>query len=270
MNISTEKHDAFQVSRLNYGEQAFQVGDLFVPETGGLHPIVLLLHGGFWRAQYGFDQLIALSEHLASQGIAVWNIEYRRVGNANGGWPTTLLDVAQAVDYLPTIASSFALDLHRSVIVGHSAGGQLALWVAARHRLPATSQLAASQPPRFPFRAVISLAGAGDLEQTWQLQSGGGATAEFLGGSPTEYPERYALASPARLLPLGVPQILLHGTQDQRLPLEVSQAYAAKAAAAGDEVQLLEIAGADHFALINPHSAAWAVAEREMKKRLTI
>lgn len=270
MNRSTEKHYTFQVHRLKYGEQAFQVGDLFVPEADGSHPVILLLHGGWWRAQYGSDELIGLSEHLVRQGIAVWNIEYRRVGNANGGWPTTLLDVAQAVDYLPTLASSFAFDLHRSIIVGHSAGGQLALWVAARHRLPATSQLAASQSARVSFRAVISLAGAVDLEQTWQLQLGGGATAEFLGGSPTEYPERYALASPARLLPLGVPQILLHGTQDQRVPLEVSQAYASKATSAGDAVRLFEIAGADHRALIDPHSVAWAVAEQEIKKRLTI
>lgn len=268
MTISTEKESAFQTFRLTYGEDAFQFGDLFVPETAEPHPIVLLLHGGFWRVPYGLDELRGLAENLASLGIAAWNIEYRRVGNPHGGWPTTLLDVAQATDYLTTIRSSYALDLQRGVIVGHSAGGHLALWAAARHRLPSTSALAASQPARLPLRAAISLAGTVDLEHTWHLQSGGGATAAFLGGSPADYPERYASASPARLLPLGVPQLLLHGTQDQLLPLEVSQAYASKAMAAGDEVQLLEIPGADHFALIDPHSTAWAVAVQEIKKRL--
>ncbi|EFH83852.1 alpha/beta hydrolase family protein [Ktedonobacter racemifer] len=267
MVTSREKKYTFQTFRLNYGEDAFQFGDLYVPEKAGPHPIVLLLHGGFWRTLYGLDELTGLAQDLASLGMAAWNIEYRRIGNPFGGWPGTLLDAAQATEYLTTIHTSYDLDLQRSIIIGHSAGGHLALWVAGRHRVSADSPLT-SQPPRLPLRAAISLAGAVDLEHTWRLQSGGGATEAFIGGSPADYPERYANASPARLLPLGIPQILLHGTQDQLLPLEVSQVYASNAIAAGDEVTLIELPETDHFALIDPHSMAWAVAVQTIKKRL--
>ncbi|HEY4387744.1 MAG TPA: alpha/beta hydrolase [Ktedonobacteraceae bacterium] len=234
-----------------------QFGILYLPQettTSNPLPIVVLIHGGFWRNLYGLSLMEKLSEDLVQRGYAVWNIEYRRVGEEGGGWPGTLQDVGSALDYLTTLATHYPLDLQRVITVGSSAGGHLSLWSAARQRIPADNILAAKNPLK--LRGAISLAGAVDLKHTWQLQSGKNAAGEFMGGDPTTYPERYAVASPAALLPLGVPQVLVHGTADDVVPLIVSQDYVAKAKAAGDNVTLIEVPGADHN-LIDPAAPNW-------------
>src|SRR5947209_955853 len=226
---------------LPYGGAVRQFGELHLPEGSGPYPTVILIHGGFWRAPFGYTLMTGLAEDLTNRGIAAWNIEYRRVGDPGGGWPATLLDVAQAADYLPTIAPQYALDLKRVVTVGHSAGGHLALWLAARPRIPKDSILASGNTSEneengairpLPITGAVSQAGVSDLEMGWRLNLGNGAVAELLGGSLPDVPERYAAASPAAMLPLGVPQVLIHGTEDDRVPFEMSQAYAAKAQAA--------------------------------------
>lgn len=242
--------------RFAYGAESLQFGDLYVPQGSGPHPIVILIHGGFWRSAYGLKLMNGLAGDLVQKGIAAWNIEYRRVGDTGGGWPGTLLDVARATDYLARLAPIYGLDLARLVPVGHSAGGQLALWLAARSRLPKNSQLAVSKTP-LPLAGAVSLAGASDLKLVWELNLGHGAATALLGGSPIKVPERYSAASPAALLPLGIPQVLIHGKRDNLVPLLVSQHYAQKAALAGDRVTLIELPGADHFVLIDPGSAAW-------------
>jgi acetyl esterase/lipase len=206
--------------------------------------------------------MAGLAEDLAARGLAAWNVEYRRVGEPDGGWPNTLLDVAQATDYLRTLAGRYQIDLQRVVPIGHSAGGHLALWLAGRHRLPATSLLHTETP--LALTAAISLAGAIDLEHVWQLNLGRGAASDFLGGSPSEQPERYAHASPAALLPLGIPPILVHGTADDNVPLIVSQQYMQKAQQAGDQVKLITLPGADHFALIDAQTPAWSATLQEL------
>lgn len=250
--------------RLAYGPGPQQFGELRVPNQPGPHPTIILIHGGFWRAQYGYALMDGLAEDLAARGIASWNIEYRRVGDPGGGWPNSLLDVAAAADYLLTLAPRHALDLTRIVAIGHSAGGQLALWLAGQSHLPKDSPLAsaagslkAEVSGRIPLAGAISLAGVNDLALGWRLDLGNNAAGTFLGGSPNEVPERYAAASPAALLPLGLPQVLIHGTADNRVPLRLSQEYAQAASAAGDQVNLIELEGVDHFALIDPHSVAW-------------
>jgi len=189
------------------------------------------------------------------------------VGDAGGGWPGTLQDVARATDYLATLAPTYALDLTHVVPVGHSAGAQLVLWLAARSRLPEKSELTVSDTP-LSLAGAVSLAGASDLKLVWHLNLGQGAVAEFLGGCPGEVPERYATASPAALLPLGIPQVLIHGKRDDLIPPTVSQEYAQKAALAGDCVRLIELPGADHFVLIDPASAAWGITIAEIQNLL--
>jgi acetyl esterase/lipase len=244
--------------RVPYGPEPEQFGDLYVPqERSGPHPTIILIHGGFWRAHYGLELMTDLANDLIARGLAVWNIEYRRVGN-QGGWPNTLLDVAAAADHLRALAPRYALDLTRVISMGHSAGGHLALWLAGRPRIPQDSPIApAEDQPPLPLAGAISLAGAVDLVLSWTLKLGNNAAGDFLGGTPTEVPERYAAASPASLLPLGVPQALVHGTEDDTVPLRVSQEYLQAALEAGDQVQLDELEGVDHFALIDPHTAAW-------------
>jgi acetyl esterase/lipase len=254
-----------KVLRVSYGTGALQFGELYLPNRPGPYPTVVLIHGGFWRNQHGLSLMTGLAVDLVARGFAAWNIEYRRVGDPGGGWPETLLDVARAADYVRVLASTSDLDLQRVVALGHSAGGQLALWLAARPHLAvdgplASARLGAPEEDGGGLRmaGAISLAGVADMELGWRLNLGDGAVAALLGGGPEDVHERYAAASPAALLPLGVPQVLVHGTADDRVPFQVSQVYAEAARAAGDPVTLIKLPDVDHFALIDRHSAAWA------------
>jgi len=243
--------------RLPYGTAISQFGELFLPAGPGPHPVALLVHGGYWRAHYGLELMQDLGQDLARRGIAAWNIEYRRVGNPGGGWPGTFLDVARAADALRDLAPLYHLDLQRVVSVGHSAGGHLALWLAARTRIPAGSAIS-QQEEALTLAGAISLAGVVDLTLAYHLHLSNDAVVELLGATPTTQPVRYAEASPAALLPLGLPQILIHGTRDEHVPVQVSREYARVARAAGDPVLFLEPADIDHFAVIHPGTAIWA------------
>ena len=253
--------------RLKYGDEPFQFGDLYIPADEERHPLVILIHGGFWRATYELSLMTKLAQDLATRGIAAWNIEYRRVGNSGGGWPGTFLDVAKATDYVITIADQYSLDLQHVVAVGHSAGGHLALWLATRGKLVQDWELARDAAP-LALSGVVSLAGAMDLEQVWQLGLGNDAVVELLDGSPDEVPERYKMASPFELLPLGIEQVLIHGTEDDSVPLIVSQEYADRARQLGDTVKLIKLVGGNHFVVIDPGSTAWSRTVEEIKRLL--
>jgi acetyl esterase/lipase len=261
MGMTDPSSPGAPVMRLSYGPLPLHFGELRLPSAPGPHAVAVLIHGGFWRNPYDLSLMHGLAEDLTAHGLATWNIEYRRLGDDGGGWPGTLQDVAQAVDALRQMAGSYHLDLERLVSVGHSAGGQLALWLAARPRLgqrvagPERALLASEGA--LPLQGAVSLAGVIDLEAGWRRHLGRDAVSELLGGGPDDVPERYHLASPAALLPLGVPQILIHGTADDRVPVEISRDYAARACAVGDQLTLVELSGVDHFALIDPHSSAW-------------
>ena len=234
---------------------------------------MLLIHGGFWRARYGLDLMDRLGDDLAARGVATWNIEYRRVGEPGGGFPGTLRDVASAAERLRTLAADRALDLGRVLTLGHSAGGHLALWLAARRRLPVgalgTGDAAAlTGPDTLPLVGAISQAGVADLTACWRQNLGNGAVRDFIGGGAEEYPERYAVADPARSLPLGVPQVLVHGLRDDIVPPGISELYLAAATRAGDDVRLRAIPDADHFAVIDPATPAWAVIVEEVQRLL--
>lgn len=216
---------------------------LTVPPGRGPWPVAVLVHGGFWRSGYGRDLMDPLAADLAGRGYAVANLEYRL--GAEGGWPATFLDVAEGVDGLRAVAAP--LDVERVILVGHSAGGQLALWAVRRRGLA---------PPAVAARAVVSLAGVCDLVAGARDGIGEGAVAAFLGGGPDELPERYRLASPLASLPAGVPQLLVHAPGDDRVPIAQSRSYAAAAADAGDPVELLEVEGG-HRTLIDPASDPW-------------
>ncbi len=252
--------------RVAYGSDPSQWAELHLPagDAAGLG-VVVVLHGGFWRSAYGADLGTPLAVDLANSGVAAWNVEYRRVGNG-GGWPATFEDVAAAVDALAGLPAPVAarLDLGRVVTLGHSAGGHLATWLAGRPKLPAGAPGAG---PGVRVRGVVSQAGVLDLVAADAVDLGGGAAAALLGGSAEGHPERYLLASPTALLPLGVPVVCVHGTADRNVPLAQSVGFARAGRLVGDPVELVELAGVDHFAVIDPRTDAWRRC-REAARRL--
>ncbi len=238
-----------------YGPGASQWGDLRLPARPGPHPVVVLIHGGYWRVRHDLTYLGHAAVALTEAGFATWNVEYRRLGEPGGGWPGTLLDVAAGVDFLRTLAPAHDLDLGRVVTLGHSAGGQLALWLAGRPRIQLDSPLASVDPLR--LSGVTALAPVCDLARAWELGLSSGAVASLLGGSPDEHPDRYAAASPIELLPLGVPQVLIHGTEDEDVPLELSERHAAVARASNDRARLIAFPNTGHFEIIDPATSQW-------------
>ena len=235
-------------SRHRYGEHPAQVCDLYRPVARGPHPVAVVVHGGYWQAPYTKLVMQPLCHDLARRGYAAWNVEYRRLGRDGGGWPQTFDDVAAAIDLLAGLDE--ALDLEQVVLVGHSAGGQLALWAAGRSRLPAG---APGADPRVTAGRVLALAAVADLPRA------GAPAVALLGGTPAEVPERWAQADPMRRIPLAVPVGLVHGSRDGTVAVQRSRDYAAAAEAAGAPVTLIETGG-DHRALIDPTSDSWKAA----------
>jgi acetyl esterase/lipase len=206
---------------------------------------------------YGRSYIAPVALDLVSRGFAVWSLEYRRVGGVGGGWPGTLQDVGAGIDHLATLAAEGVdVDLARVTAIGHSAGGQLALWCAQRDSKRAADDDYA--PKRVRFAAAVGLAPVADLALAYELGCGSGAVGKFLDGSPTEHPQRYRTYSPIEILPLGVPQLLIHGTVDEDVPVEISRRYHRAAQAAGDDVRFIEPATASHMALVNVNSEAYA------------
>ena len=251
--------------RISYGTDSSQYGELRVPTGQGPHPVVVLVHGGCFKAAYAqAGELGQLGDALKAKGIATWNIEYRRLGQPGSGWPGTYLDVAHAVDRLRTIASEHKLDLGRVVIVGHSAGGHLAMWAAARSRVPKGSALYVANP--LPVRGVVDLAGPVDMTAHIREYEGlcrDSVITTLLGGTPRTVPERYRQASPMALLPLGVPQVIAIGTYEDFVPRDLVDAYASAAAKAGDSV--LFFPGAGHFEIASASQWTWPRIETAIR-----
>lgn len=251
-------------STVSYGPGPDQVADLAVPAGAtGPVPLAVLLHGGFWRAQYDRQYLAKAVDSLLGDNIAVANVEYRRTG-AGGGWPTTFTDVAQALDVLPALferAHPGRVDLDRVVYVGHSAGGQLGLWAALRHRLPPGAPGWSVQPAK--VAGVVALAAVADMAESHRLNLGDGAVAHFLGGGPHDVPDRYAAADPVGLGALDVPVFLVHGELDEMVPVSVSRRY--QQAAGGT---LIEVPGASHVDVVRPGSAAWPAVQAAVRQIL--
>jgi acetyl esterase/lipase len=214
-------------ARIAYGDQPLQFGDLRVPAGGGPFALAVVIHGGYWQATYNLIHTGHMCVALAEGGIATWNVEYRSLGDVGGGWPGTGEDVVRAVEFV----AKLPLELESVVLVGHSAGGQLALWATGRARLP-----------------VVALAPVADVRESVHRTGPGGAPARFVGGS------RFEELSPLELLPLGVRQVVIHGTADESVPYAMSERYVA---AAGGEAELVTLEGAGHFELIDPQAREW-------------
>jgi len=252
---------------LRYGPGPDHVADLWLPvprpdegHGGGAvvaAPLVVFLHGGFWRAAFDRSHAGPLASALARGGYAACVPEYRRTGQPGGGWPGTFDDVAAAVDALPGLVAEAAgelVDTAAILLAGHSAGGHLALWAAARTLLPAGT---AWRCETSPVRGIVGLAAVTDLAACDRLNLGRGAARLLMGGGRKRQPERYAVADPARLVPLAVPVRLVHGADDDVVPCQLSVDYAALATRAGGDVACDVLPGCGHFEVIDPLSGAW-------------
>ncbi|MEP7344282.1 MAG: alpha/beta hydrolase, partial [Gemmatimonadaceae bacterium] len=255
--------------RAAYGPDSLQFGELRLPVGAGPFPVAIVIHGGCWLARYAtLQNTRALADALRDAGVATWNIEYRRADNPGGGWPGTFQDVAAAADYLRVLSKRQPLDLSRVIAIGHSAGGHLALWLAARRRLSPSSVLHVSNP--VPLRGVVSLAGPGDLAEFLARdgQGCGGAVRQLMGGGPDEVPTRYAEGSPVLLLPIGVPHVLIAGALDRIVPPATAEAWVASAMRSGDLARRVTIDGAGHFEVIAPGSIAFPAVRTAVEELL--
>lgn len=222
--------------RLKYGEDPNQFGELRRPSDRGPHPLVVFLHGGYWRARYDLTHTGHLCVALNRAGLATWSLEYRRLGQAGGGWPGTFDDAVAGTAFVQRLPD---IDQRNVSIAGHSAGGHLALYVAAK------------QP--VPLRGVAALAPVADLRRAYELRLSSGVVGELMGGSPEDHPERYRAGSPVEMLPIVVPQRLVHGTSDTVVPVELSERFVK----ASKNAQLIPLPGAGHFDVIDPRAAIW-------------
>jgi acetyl esterase/lipase len=237
----------------SYGDHPSQLGELFLPAGSGPFPVTVVIHGGYWKAHYDRSLMEGLCSDLAAHGLAAWNVEFRRVG-AGGGWPDTFHDVAAAVDLL--VEFEAPLDLSHVAAVGHSAGGHLAFWAASRPSLPGDAPGGA---PRVEIAAAVSQAGVVDLTLAASLMPSSTPTRALLGDPVVNY-ERYVLASPRERLPLGMPQLVLHGDRDDTVSMRIATSYVAAARSAGDPCELVVLNHTGHFEHIDAGSQAWHVA----------
>jgi len=239
-----------------YGPHRSQRAELHLPAGPGPHPVMIVIHGGSWQARYGKVIMRGLVGDLLRRGWAAWNIEYRRV-DGGGGWPATFEDVAAAIDHLAGVQAP--IDLSRVSVLGHSAGGHLALWAAGRENLPAGAPGALDGEPLVSLRRAIAQAGVCDLTAAYRLW-GGSAARRLMGGGPDEFDERYAAGDPVRLLPASCPVLLVHGIADELVAISLSRSYADAAIDAGMDVELVELEGpaGRHRAHVDPRGSAWA------------
>ena len=249
--------------RLAYGQDVLQFGELRLP--AGTDPVALIvfIHGGCWRSQFDLKHVAPAAAALAKEGFATWTIEYRRVGDPGGGWPGTFDDISRAVDHVRALALQFPrLDTTRVILMGHSAGGQLALWAASRKQNETTGIFRSSKPP-LPIVGVLGLAAISDLAEYGAAPGGcNSAVTPLMGGTFATFPDRYHAVSPMDRSPIGVRVGLVHGDADPIVAVEQSRKLIARERAGGASPELTIVPGAGHFELVAPQSEAWAAVMR--------
>jgi acetyl esterase/lipase len=261
--------------KIVYGTDPMQFGELRLPTTKGPHPVAIVVHGGCWLSKLGnyeprvvsFEHVRPMANALTEAGIATWNIEYRRIDQPGGGWPGTFQDVGAAADFLRTIAAREQLDLKRVIAIGHSAGGHLAMWLAARPKIPADSDLYTKNP--LPLAGAVNLDGPADLGAALSVEKqicGSPVITQMMGGTPAARADRYRAGSPVEMLPYGGQQVFLAGAMfgSQVEP------YTEAAKKAGDNVAATHFAKAGHFLFIDPQSEIWPEVVKSVRRALSM
>jgi acetyl esterase/lipase len=257
-------------ARFIYGEDsAQQFADLRIPSTKappGGHPVIVFIHGGAWRSEWSKNYTEAFVEALAAQGFATWDLEFRRIGHRGGGYPGTFEDIADGADHLTSIAASHMLNLDKVIVVGHSSGGHLALWLAGRSQLPESSPLFRVEPIK--LRGAVSIAGVNDLELSYTLGNRTDVLTLIKADSLESGVPRLEETNPARLLPLGVPQTTMIGQRDSQWRLEMTSRFAEQSVAAGDISKVLIVPEANHMDVVDARSGFAKAVGNEAKELL--
>lgn len=252
--------------RLQYGQDPLQFGHLRLPQAPGSHPVLVVIHGGCWKSEIAdINFMEDFAESFTQKGIATWNIEYRCIDNPGGGWPGTFQDVGNAIDHLRILAPRYNLDLQKVIVIGHSSGGHLALWSAARHCLPRNSIIYSKD--YLPLKGVINLSGPGDLHGFITSQAnrcGFDVIPQLIGSTPSNINKRLAQTSPYELLPFGVKQVLVTGESDPAAPPVMLEEYVKKARRLGDTIDFITIKNTAHFELIVPYEEAFRTVEKQV------
>jgi acetyl esterase/lipase len=242
--------------QIRYGTDPNQFSELRFPNGKGPFPLLFVVHGGFWQSVYDLSHIGHLCAAFTGQGIITCNIEYRRIGNPGGGWPGTFQDISLATrNILQTMSQDPRFDPTRTAIIGHSAGGHLALWLVGSNRISKGSPLHGDKTQ--VVNNAVSLAGVSDLASAWRQRLGHGIVTRLMGGTPEEYPDRYAAGSPIELLPTGARQVLVHGAADDTVPVSQSESFVQRAEKLGDRPTLVKLDRIGHYELIDPESEAW-------------
>lgn len=252
-------------ARIPYGDDPLQFGDLRIPDGDGPHPVAIFIHGGQWKAEFDISHSDKLTDALTRNGIATWSLEYRRIGNAGGGWPGTFLDIAAGADHLRSIADSHDLDLERVISMGHSAGGHLAIWLASRASIPPGSAIHVQDP--IALHGVLGLAPAADLRLLHGTEFCGDVIEALMDGSPDAVPDHYRWGDPVQFSPGRIPQLLVIGKYDAVwAPSGLS--YFEVARARGDDVEMIEATESGHFEMIDPDSSTWPLVLESARQLL--
>ena len=257
---------AAPAARLSYGVEPYQFGLLRLPEGSGPHPLIIAIHGGCYLSAYDIGHFAPFEQALADEGYAVWSLEYRRVGNEGGGWPNSFLDVAKGIDFARELVGRerLNLDADRVYTAGHSAGANYAIWAAARAGMDPGSDLYVADP--LPITGVLGLAPAATLSELQSTGVCGGVIDSLLGGAAEDFPDRYDMVSPMRLMPDGVPQRLVIGALDEGWA-PAGRAYYEAAISDGDsEVTKVEAPESGHFEMIAPGSTTWPIVLEELRE----
>lgn len=248
--------------RISYGEDPLQFGDLRIPHSVNFPPVAIIIHGGCYLSKYDIKHIGIFAQKVTELGIATWTVEYRRVGDIGGSWPGTFQDIINGTNYLNSIAEEYSLDLNNVIVIGHSSGGHLALWLGSNEAKSPDNLLNVRN--LIKLKGILALAASTDLQRRYIDGDCDKVIEKLIGGKPSDVPERYLQTSPIEMEPINIPQILIVGTKDREARIEENDEYFNDHKKVIDDIKLIKAKESGHFELIDPTSSVWKIIEESI------